>query len=287
MTQYAKRKIDITINIGEGPKGDIEGQSVTLTGHRAAVSVLYAGGVMQAEAQVQIAGLPLSMINRLTGLGPRAFVMRRNTILIAAGDEGGAMSTVYQGQISHAHGNFDAAPDVTFEMVALAATVDAVKPVGASSYRGAVNAAAIMKDFADSMGIGFEDSQNLVVMLQDAYFPGDNIQKIRDCAKAARICYSIEYGKLVIWQNGCRALGPPIKISAATGMVGYPSFTSVGVTLTTLFHPDLVLARQILVESDLTGACGLWNVIYVAHTLESETPNGKWFTQINANRGPQ
>jgi hypothetical protein len=285
MNQYAKRKIDVTINLGEGQFGDDKGKDVTLTGLRVAGNFVYMGGYAQAEAHIRIYGLPLSMINQLTGLGPFAAELRKNTILVTAGDEGGAMSTVYQGQIYRAYGDFSGAPDVVFNIIALASVVDAVKPVGARSYIGAVDAAVMMKDLADTMGLAFENSRNLSVMLTNQYLPGTALQQVKDVAEAADIGYSIEYGKLVIYpKNSYRELGEPIEISPDTGMVGYPSFASQGVSITTLFNHDLVMARKVRIKSDLAPACGEWVTYSVAHSLESETPNGQWFTQVDCNR---
>lgn len=286
MTPYAKRKIDVTINIGQGQFGDDKGQDVTLTGLRVSGHFVYMGGYAQAEAHIRIYGLPLTMINQLTGLGPNAVVQqRKNTILVAAGDEGGAMSAVYQGQIYQAYGDFSAAPEVVFNIVALAAAVEAVKPVNARSYIGSVDAAEIMKDIAASIPLSFENSRNVSVMLSNPYLPGTALQQIKDVAKAANISYSIEYGKLAIWpKNSYRELGAPIEISPATGMVGYPNFASQGISVTTLFNPDLVLARKVQIKSDLMPANGTWPIFSVTHVLESETPNGHWFTTINCNR---
>jgi len=195
------------------------------------------------------------------------------------------MSIVYQGQIYTAHGDFSGAPEVVFNIIALAAAVEAVKPVGARSYPGSVDAAVMMKNIADSIPLGFENSRNLSVMLSNQYLPGTALQQIKDVAKAANINYSIEYGKLVISpKDSYRELGAPIEISAATGMVGYPSFASQGISVTTLFNPDLVMERKIEIKSTLTPANGVWVTYSVAHSLESETPDGQWFTQVSCNR---
>jgi len=284
MTPYAKRKIDVTINLGQGQFGDDKGTDVTLTGHRISAAFVYLGGVSQAEAQIRIYGMTLAMINQLTGQGLHATEQRRNTILVAAGEEG-AMSIVYQGEIRFAYGDFSAAPEVVFNIIAQAATVTAVKPVGARSYPGSVDAAVMMKNIADTAGLGFENSRKLSVMLINQYLPGTALQQIKDVAKAANINYSIEYGKLVICpKDGYRELGDPIEISAATGMAGYPSFASQGISVTTRFNPDLVLNRKVKIISTLTPANGTWPITTVAHSLESETPDGQWFSHVNCNR---
>lgn len=280
MKQYAKRKIDVTINLGEGQLGDDSGKDVTLSGLRVSADVIYYGGAVQAEAQVRIFGLPLDMINQLTRIGPIGNQVRQNTIRIAAGEEGGAMSTVYMGSIFQAYGDFQKAPEVVLNVLALGSALDAIKPVPPSSYKGSVNVANVMADLAKLMGLTFENN-DVSVMLSNPYFPGTAWQQAMDCAQAAGISFSVDLGKLSIWpRNGYRKGSGPIKISPETGLVGYPAFSSRGIVVRSLFNQDVILGGQIEVASDLTAACGLWNVFNIVHTLESETPNGQWFTQV-------
>lgn len=283
MTPYAKRKIDVTFNYGRGQYGEERGEDVTLSGLRVSASIVALTGAIQAEAHVRIFGMPLAMINQLTGTGPGALEIRSNSLMITAGDEGGAMSTAYRGNILRAFGSFRNAPEVAFEVLGLGAGFDAIKPVAPRSYKGTVDAADVMADLAKQMGLAFENN-GVSVMLSNAYFSGTAWEQVKACGEAAQIYYTVSLGKLAIWpRTGYRA-GAPIKVSPATGMVGYPDFSSQGLVLTTLYNPDMELGRQVDVTSDITVACGVWNVYSVVHTLESETPNGQWFTQVNCYR---
>ncbi len=287
MPNFAKRRIDVTINLGEGQFGEDKGKDVTLTGLRVSAKIVYYKGAVQGSAQIRIFGLPLSMINQLTGTGIGALEVRRNTILIAAGDKDGKMSTIYQGQIRYAYGDFGGAPDSALDIIALAVATDAVKPVDASSYRGDVDAAVIMSDLAKKLGLTFENN-GVSVMLSNPYFPGTAWQQIMDCGEAAGIDYTIDRGILAIFPKlGARTLDGPVEVSPETGMVGYPTFWDQGLAVTTLFNPNISIGGQINVVSDITVACGVWNSFNIFHTLESETPNGQWFTQIQCSRPPQ
>lgn len=50
MTQYAKRKIDVTTNLGEGQLDDDKGKDVTLSGLKASAAVIYYGGEARADS---------------------------------------------------------------------------------------------------------------------------------------------------------------------------------------------------------------------------------------------
>lgn len=126
---FVKRRIDVTINLAEGQFGDNAGPAVTLSGYRVQAAVVAYNGDSQAQLQLRIFGLSQDMINKLTVIGPIPTERRNNRILVAAGDVGGdALTVVYEGTISQAWADYNQAPEVVFNVVALAAAFEAVKP---------------------------------------------------------------------------------------------------------------------------------------------------------------
>ena len=284
MTQiYAKRRIDVTINLGEGDFGEGRGTDVTLTGYRCQAVIMQYNSTAQGMLELAIYGLPLEMINRLTRIGTVQNQYKINTILVAAGDQDGVMSVVYQGQIDQAFGNFMGMPEVALIVVARAATVAAVKPVNASSYRGAADVGQIMQDLANTMGLQFVN-ENVQVQLSNPYFRGTALDQVKSCAQAANINYSIDKGILRIWGKGTAIGGDAIEVSVDTGLIGYPNFSENGIELTTLFNPNYALGGNVDVKSTLTPACGKWNIWRVIHSIASETPGGQWLSQVSAAR---
>jgi hypothetical protein len=163
---------------------------------------------------------------------------------------------------------------------AQSAAIAAVKPAPTLSFPEPVDAALIMETLAKTMGFSFENNGVSAMLNKGAYFHGSALDQVKDCAVAADINYTVDRGTLSIWpRNGYRKR-TPVKISRETGMVGYPSFSSMGLTLTTLFNPDLEAGGRVEVVSDLPVACGIWIVFRVSHSIESETPDGAWFTQV-------
>ena len=66
-------------------------------------------------------------------------------------------------------------------------------------------------------------------------------------------------------------------------MVGYPSVgVKNSIRLRTLFNPAIAFLSQIKVESVIGPANGTWTVNMLSHELESETPGGAWFTDLEA-----
>lgn len=280
---FAKRRIDVTIKLGDGTFDDSTGETVTLSGLRVQANIAAHGDNVQGVLQLRIYGLPLAMMNRVMRIGTIGNQGPRNSILVEAGDVGGGLSVVYKGTMAQAWADFQSVPEAVLNVMAFSAFDAAVTPVDASSYIGSVDAATVMEDLAKLMELTFENN-GVSVMLSNPYYPGTLLAQSDACAHAADIRYTIDRGVLAIWpKNGVRA-GDILLVSPETGMVGYPIFSDSGVVINSLFIPNIRNSEQIEVESSLIPSCGIWNVRGVVHTLESEIPDGAWFTQLACGR---
>jgi hypothetical protein len=283
---FTRKKIDVTIQLGEGQFGASGSNTVTLSGLRVHAGIQAFGGDAQPQVQLRIFGLPLQMVNQLTAIGPiNSAVLFKNSVLVAAGDDETGMQTVYDGTIWQAWGEFQGMPDAPLNVIGVGGLASALKPVQALSYTGATDVAQIMQTLAQTMGLAFENN-GVSVMLSNPYLPGAALQQVRACARAANIFFAIDRGTLAIWpktktgnQQPARN-GDAVTISTATGLVGYPTFSSNGIVLTTAFNPQIRIGGTAQVESSLPVANGKWIVNQIMHNLQSETPGGQWFTQI-------
>lgn len=283
---FTRKKIDLTIALGTGQFGDSGSNTVTLTGLRVHAGMQEFGGDAMPQAQLRVFGLPLDMVNQLTTIGPiNSAIMYRNSVLVAAGDDETGMQTVYSGSIWQAWGEFQGMPDTPLNIIAAGGLAAALKPVDALSFVGPTDVAQIMQTLATTMGLAFENN-GVKVQLSNPYFPGTALQQARTCARAADINFAIDRGTLAIWpkkstpdQAAARGGDVPL-ISTATGLVGYPTFSSNGLGLTTLYTPQIKRGGQVQVESSLAVANGKWVVSQLQHSLQSETPGGQWFTQV-------
>jgi hypothetical protein len=277
---FARKEIEVTISLGTGQFGDTGANTVTLSGLRVKADIQQFGGDAMPQVQLRIFGLPLKMINQLTTIGPiNSSVMYQNSVLIAVGDAGAALTTIYSGTIWQAWGDFNQMPDTSLNISAVGGLAASLKPVGASSYPGSADVGTIMQALATTAGFGFVNS-GVSVQLSNPYFPGTAFAQIRECAQAANINFAIDNGVLQIWPKGGTRTGTAPLISPATGLVGYPAFSSNGLMLTTIFNPAVVIGGLIQVQSSIAPACGQWIATQISHSLESETPGGQWFTHI-------
>lgn len=280
---FVKRLINLSFALGEGAFGESGSNSVELSGLRVSAKVIKAGGPSMGTVSMRVYGMTLSQMNKLSTLGMMPTLVRRNTVTITAGDKESGMGTVFIGTITNAWADFAGAPDVPFHVEAHTGLIEAVAPAEPTAYRGSADVAVVMAGLATRMGIAFENN-GVSVMLSNPYFPGSARDQAKAAAEAAGIEWIIDNGKLAIWNAGqARGSSAPL-ISPETGMKGYPSYTSKGIMVGTLFNPSIGYGGKITVKSSLEPANGEWVVYKLDHDLDSLVPKGAWFSNIEAAR---
>lgn len=279
---FVQRDIDVTFKLGQGAFGDSGSSEVTLSGLRVIARIVKAGGPSMGTALLQVYGMTLDKMNQLSTLGMMPTLIRRNTVTVTAGDKTDGMGTVFVGTITNAWGDFRGAPEVPFIVEAHTGLIEAVAPATASSYAGAAKVDVIMSGLATKMGLSFENS-GVDQVLASPYFSGSYRDQAYAAAKAAGCEIIIDNGKLAIWKRGgsrgdaAVAVQPPL-------LDGYPSYTSKGISVRTLFIPSLTYGGKIKVTSDLTPANGDWIVFSLDLDLESQNPGGRWHATMGAAR---
>lgn len=279
-TGFTRKKLDLTITLGSGAFGETLADTVTLSGFRMTADIRNAGGDSMGMYQGRVFGLKNATMNQLTTIGTiNRAIKVKNTVLLAAGDDTTGMQSVFQGTIYDAWADYNTSPDVAFNIIAYSGLDAAVKPVGATSYRGATDVAVIMAAFATDMNLTFENN-SVSATLSNPYFSGTSLAKVRQCARAANILYTIDRGVLAIWNKteGRATVGTVPLLSPTTGMIGYPALSSKGMTINSLFNYNINYGRDVRVESSIPMACGNWRVTSVAHSLSCELQDGPWFT---------
>lgn len=279
---FVKREIDVTFTLGTGAFGEGGADTVEIKGRRASVYITVAGGAGLGELQLRIYGLTLEVMNRLSTIGLRPIDFRSNSVSVSVGDANG-MSTVFQGSILTAYIDTQTMPEVSFVVAASPGSFYRIKPATPTSYQGAVDAATILADLAARMNFGFENN-GVSVQLLHVYYPGSLMEQVERCAAEAHIEHIIDNQTLAIWpMNGSRGGAVPL-VSATSGMVGYPTFSSQGISLTLLFRPGVQYGSTLEVKSDLAAANGKWVVYKMVYELESEIPAGSWYLRVEAGR---
>ena len=189
---------------------------------------------------------------------------------------------MFSGNIVNAWGNYQGMPNVFLHIQAQSAYFHQLNPISPRSYKGPIDVASIMSQIASTMGFTFENN-GVSVQLGDTYLPGTGMDQAKALAKAAGIDMYLDDTVLAITlPNQPRHTVIP-EISAKSGLNGYPTFDGVGVNFQTIFNPSLTFGGRVKLVTDLPQAAGTWIITSISHQLESELPNGQWFSQVRGN----
>lgn len=283
---FLKRSIDLTFALGQGNLGDSGANAVKLKGLRITSEIIKAGGQSMGTATLQVFGMTLEQMNTFSTLGQRPTTQRKNQITIEAGDDDqDTKPTVFIGNITNAWIDGSTPGSPVFQVLAHVGGFDAVNPVVPTSFKGTVNAVDVLSSLAVKAGKAFENN-GVNVQLSNPYYSGSVRDQILACIKDAGVQWNgMDNNILAIWpSNGSRGGSIP-EVSKATGMEGYPSFTSQGIIVRSLFNPSIGFGSKIKVVSDkINGANGEWNVYSLSYNLDAKQPRGRWNMSISAAR---
>ncbi|GAB6854467.1 baseplate hub protein [Asaia astilbis] len=317
-SSFTAKKIEITFTtLTKGGNPTILDQE-TLKGFRCQVDVTNAGLAVGSSANARIYGLSLPMMNRMSLMpSPVAAIMspqertNLNHIQISAGDDERGMTTIYNGTIFSAFADFSSVPEPAFNITSHTVIVPSTSPIAPHSFPAGTDIATMASQIASDAGYSFANFGVNGKAIGPTYVYGTVGDQIKQLCGAHRFIYDFENKgaasskaspqHLTIWSNNLSdiALSAIPKVSSATGMIGYPTYNNSGVSITTLFDPRLNFMSPFAIDSQFLPAAwvnnqagqiapmpvnGTWRANMVTHSLDSEIPNGQWFTRVDAIR---
>lgn len=284
---FSQRVLAFTVQLGQGSFGESGFNTVTIPpGLWATASVSRRGAPAYNEADIEIAGLPASLMRQLSNIGLQAAAVRRNIITVLAGDDQdpAKLSTVFVGVTKDAWVDYTDDGQAIMKFNANTGLFAAVRPVAPSSYPNATSVVTIMSQLAKQMGYVFQNN-GVQVTLSSPYFPGSARNQAIACAQAAGILVYFED------DNGIMVITPPEKARTDTPkpvlspypgtLRSYPKYVGPGkVRLECEYNNELRMLGEVIVENSIVdGANGTWRVIDLRHDL-STRPDGPWFSYM-------
>lgn len=277
------RQLEVTIILGKGSFGeDGAADTATLKGYRVSANVTKMGAPGFDNAQLRVFGVTPSLMNQLSTLGKSPYSGRINTVAIRAGDDQSGLSLVYTGIIMDAFQDFNGAPDSALNIISQGSGLSLLKPIPPVSYPSTVSKANAFQDVAARMGVLFEN-HGVTGTLPPTYLPGTAADQLRRLIEAADVEGTVDNGTLVIWPKGGSIDGLVPDVGPASGLVGYPEYSGSGrVRLRCLYRPGFRVNGEISLTTSLSTAAGPYLIQALSYELESETPDGRWFANIEA-----
>lgn len=277
----AQRIIKLRFILGSG-SFDAAGQNaVDVEGVRASANVTKAGTSSNANCELRVWGMPLSLMNRLTTLNKLAFGQQiDNTVIVSAGDEKNGVSVLFQGTIQEAWVEAKQPPDVMFYVRATSGMYRALQPIPPTSYKGSVDGAVALSGLAQQIGLQLVN-HGVTGQIRNPYWPGAAKQQLDKMCQALNCVPFVDDVKHVlhVWPKGAARKDAAVLLSPSTGLVGYPTYTQNGIAVRSIYNPNLSFGRKVQIESQLTAASGEWAIAAISHNLDANMPGGEWFSE--------
>lgn len=256
---------------------------VEFTDFRAQVEISSPGGFHLSTCRATIYGMSKEVMDRLSVLNFLNIDFMRNVLTIEATDDLGQFCSVFKGEIFIAQPDYNSAPNVPFVVEAQSGLIGNLAPSVANSFPGPQKVSTIMSILARELGVALENN-GVETILVDQTMGGTSIDKVRKVAEAANIQFWYEpaEGVLAIAPMGVARRSESVKISPATGLIGWPRKERTGISFSCLFNPSLFNGCKIEMETDVPSCRGQWYIQYQTRLLSSELPNGPWSNSIFA-----
>lgn len=278
---FKLKTIRTTITLGKGTFGG-GGNSKIIEGLATDVDITKPGLPEKNSASVSIANISLADMEQMTFLAFQPLQSLKNLIAIEAGEQGKTLATVFKGEITSAYADYGSVPDVEFKIEALsggyAAQIGA-KPI---SVKGNAKAADLIKQFAKEIGYTFKN-EGVAASVRNAVFNGSPIEKARSVADEVGAELLIDDDSMILMPYDKPRSGGAVLLTPETGLIGYPSFTSDGISFSCFFNPNLKQGGQVKIESIVPRASGYWKITKLSHRLTAyRTGGGSWYSSVDA-----
>lgn len=239
-----------------------------------------AGFPSRDSAKIKIFGISSADMEAMSFLAFRPMASAPNVIEIYVGDER-EMSLAYMGDIISAVPVFQEAPDVFLEIDALSAYYAGLVAVPPYSFKGSVPISTILAQLSKQIGVSFVNKNRSGQSATNPVLEGSAVQQL--------IRLGEEYKLNIVLSNGVLTWLPQAgsgvivaRLSKDSGLFGYPSLTSNGVSLTAEYINNMALGDLVQVSSVVPRASGVWQVVGLHHQLGQLVDNAPWTTKIDA-----
>lgn len=278
---FTLKTIELTIALGKGVFSE-GGNTKIIEGLACDVTVQKPGLPEKNSASVRVWGLKYEDMAQLTMLSFRALEKQHNVISIKAGDFGTTLPLIFQGEITSAYADFNAAPDPCMQFEASSGDYPQLIAASAVTTNGEASADSLFAQFAKECGYSYRN-EGVTASVQNSWLSGSPLDKAQKLARNIGCEILVDDGAIVVMPAGQARSGNAVLLNKGTGLIGYPTFTQDGISCRCLHNPALQYGGLIQVESIVPRASGVWMITKLTHNVSAYVPGGgNWESQIEA-----
>lgn len=286
MKTLVARRARVTVDVVR-PNQDGQGDtalSYQFEQHRMSIQVGQ-GGNQFGNAKVQILGVPLDDMNQIARLWLETLTPSATDKMRIDVWDGTDFVPFFSGVITWSAVNASGAPNVALEIEANDSAVGMVQPAPPYAQEGPILMKDVLEAILGPVGLVVELAESVpVYQLTKVRLNGTPIDQASQLMSAfPDLTWYINLQRFLVRPANGPLGGDPLPVSKTTGMIGYPVYSTSGITLATLFDPRLRpgLALDVQTAFDFVNRTK-WVAAVLQHNLQPNTPGGQWITQIAA-----
>lgn len=286
MNTLVERRARVSVDVVR-PNQDGSGETALSYGfeqHRMSITVSQ-GGNQFGNAKVIIYGVPMDAMNQIARLWLETLTPSATDKLRIDVWDGANFVPFFSGVITWSAVNASNAPQVALEIEANDSAVGMIQPASPYAQEGPV----LMKDALEAVlgpiGLVVEFAETVpVYQLVKVRLNGTPIEQAGQLLSAfPDLTWYVNLQRFLVRPVNGPLGGVPVVVNKNTGMIGYPVYSTSGITVAMLFDPRVRpgVALDIQTSFDFVNRTK-WVAAVLQHNLEPNTPGGQWITQIAA-----
>lgn len=287
LNPFVPRRARVTVNVTRpNSSGEQKEQSYSFMNHRMKIMVRQ-GGKQFGNAKVEVFGVPLATMNQIARLWLETLTPQNTDTLAIDVWDGEDFVPFFQGVITWSAVDASAMPQVKLVIEANAAM--ALMNMTASPYAnaGPVQLSDVLTSIITPAGFTLSYAEGAPdYQLVDARVQGAPMEQVAQLMNGfPALTWFINLQQLVVRQANAPFSADSIKISAETGLQGFPVYSTSGLQFSTIFNPRLrpgVALDVSVTDFDFVNRTQ-WVCAVLAHSLDVNFPNGHWTTAVAAN----
>ncbi len=253
-------------------------------GHRMSITVGQ-GGNQFGNAKVAIFGVNLEAMNKIARLWLEVLSPSNTDTLTIDVWDGSNFVPFFAGVITWSAVNASNAPQVALEIEANSAMIAMNTVAAPYAQDEPVSLQTALEQILGPTGLVVELAESVpALQIQRAHLVGTPMDQAANLMNYfPELTWYINLQRFLVRPVNGPLGGDPIPVNKSSGMIGYPTYSTSGVTLATLFDPRIRpgLALDIQTAFDFVNRTK-WVAAVLQHTLQPNTPGGQWITQIAA-----
>lgn len=288
MNTLIERKARVTVKVTRSDaneQGDTLQSTYEFIQHRMSITVTQGGGQF-GNAKVQIFGAALDAMNNIARLWLEVLSPSNNDTMDIDVWDGANFVPFFQGVITWSAINASGAPNVALEIEAN----DSMVAMNTVAQPYAQDTPIALQDaltaILEPVGLVVEFAESVPdLQIQKAHLLGSPMEQANALMNYfPELTHYTNLRRFIVRPVNGPLGGDPLPVNKGTGMIGYPTYSSSGITLATLFDARLRLGLALDIQTTSFDFINRtkWVCAVLRHEIQPNWPGGQWVTQIAA-----